>query len=102
MTWAVKFGPAAEAEIDEALVWYENQSQGLGAELARAIRVAESSLRMDPHRYPVLYTSVSGRPVHRVLLRRFPFSLHYVVEGNSVTVIACMHGRRDPRQWQRL
>lgn len=30
MTWTVKFGPAAEAEVDEALVWYENQSQGLG------------------------------------------------------------------------
>lgn len=98
MTWTVKFGPAAEAEIDEALVWYENQSQGLGAELARAIRVAESALKIDPQRFPVLYTSISGRQVHRVVLRRFPFSLHYLIDREMVTVIACMHARRDPRR----
>ena len=83
------------------MVWYENQSQGLCAELARAIRVAEAALRNDPRRFPVLYTSGSGRPVHRVLLRRFPFSLHYLIDANSVTVIACMHGRRDPKRWER-
>lgn len=102
MTWTVKFGPAAEAEVDEALLWYENQSQGLGAELARAIRVAESALKVDPLRFPVLYTSVSGRRVHRVVLRRFPYSLHYLIDREMVTVIACMHARRDPMRWARV
>lgn len=75
MTLGVKFGPAAEAEIDEALVWYENQSQGLGAELARAIRVAESILKMDPHRFPVLYTSVSAASGASRIAAPLPFQL---------------------------
>ena len=38
MKRTVRFLAVAEAEIDEAIVWYENQSQGLGAEWANGGR----------------------------------------------------------------
>lgn len=71
------------------------------AELARAIRLADSALKIDPLHFPVLYTSVSGRRVHRVVLRRFPYSLHYLIDRELVTVITCMHARRDPMVFPR-
>ena len=71
MTRPVRFLAAAEAQIDEAIVWYENHSQGLGAEFARALRVAQSAVMRDAVRFPVLYVAESGRQVRRVLLRRF-------------------------------
>lgn len=45
MKRSVRFLASAEAEIDEAIVWYENQSQGLGAEFARGI-TADTALRL--------------------------------------------------------
>jgi hypothetical protein len=34
------------------------------------------------------------------LLRRFPYGLHYdVMNGNVVSVLACLHQRRDPAVW---
>ena len=101
MKRAVRFLAAAEAEIDEAIVWYENQSQGLGVEFARALSAAESALMRDAERFPVLYVAESERQVRRILLRRFPYSVHYLLEADTVVVLACMHGRRDPRIWDR-
>jgi hypothetical protein len=35
-------------------------------------------------------------------LRRFAYALMFVVEEDeSLTVLACFHGSRDPEQWQR-
>jgi hypothetical protein len=33
-------------------------------------------------------------------LRRFPYSLFFVIEDETLIVIACFHGSRDPAQWQ--
>jgi toxin ParE1/3/4 len=41
-----------------------------------------------------------GRGFRRILLRRFPYGLHYeVMSGNVVSVLACLHQRRDPAVW---
>ena len=101
MSFKVEFGAAAEAEFDEAFAWYEKQSQGLGSELARAMRVAEAMLIRDPERFPVLYVSSSNRRVHRVLRRRFPYSMHYLINDRSVMVLAFMQASRDPMRWER-
>lgn len=38
--------------------------------------------------------------VRRVLIRRFPYGVMYVVEEDVITIIACFHAKRDPKQWQ--
>jgi len=34
-------------------------------------------------------------------LRRFPYSLFFIVEDETLLVIACFHASRDPLQWQK-
>jgi hypothetical protein len=48
-----------------------------------------------PERYPV----VRGE-ARRALLRRFPYAVFFVATPDLVSVLACMHARRDPRRWQ--
>jgi plasmid stabilization system protein ParE len=36
----------------------------------------------------------------RAVLRRFPYSVIYAVREDEIVVIACFHGRRDPKRWQ--
>jgi len=51
----------------------------------------------SPRQFPVIYKSV-----RRALLRRFPYALMFVIEpDDTLTVIACFHGRRDPARWRR-
>ena len=37
--------------------------------------------------------------VRRALVRRFPYSILYVADPKATVVLACFHGRRDPRRW---
>ena len=80
----------AEVELAEATEWYEALSNGLGAQFVLAVDAALARIARDPETYPFVY-----RDIRRVLLRRFPYALYYVVESDRVTVIACFHGRRD-------
>jgi plasmid stabilization system protein ParE len=34
------------------------------------------------------------------LLRRFPYGIYYRLYPDSIVIVACMHGRRDPKRWQ--
>lgn len=36
------------------------------------------------------------KDVRRVLLRRFPYGLYYLVEDEWVVVLACFHAKRNP------
>src|SRR5438128_1929319 len=88
--------PEAEADIDEAASWYEEQREGLGDEFLRA--VDECLARIVE--YPLAYQLVH-RNTRRNLLSRFPYAIHYVIEDDEISVIACMHGKRHPRRWQK-
>jgi len=86
---------AAEADIAEAARWYEGRSPGLGSEFLRAVDVALAEIARMPERYP----TVRGR-ARRAHLRRFLYGVNFVATPDLVSVIACLHARRDPRRWQ--
>jgi hypothetical protein len=50
----------------------------------------------NPWQFPVVYKSI-----RRALLRHFPYALMFVIEADeTLTVIACFHGSRDPARWR--
>ena len=87
--------PAAAADIDEAYRWYERQRVGLGEEFLSAVDAALQDLAAHPAAYAVIH-----RQTRRALLRRFPYAIFYRLYDENVIVIACMHGRRNPRRWK--
>jgi plasmid stabilization system protein ParE len=88
-------GAAAEADVLDAALWYEQRSPGVGTEFLLAVDAALAEIVALPERYPV----VRGE-ARRALLRRFPYGIYFVVTSGLVIVIACVHARRDPRRWQ--
>ena len=87
--------PAAAADIDEAFLWYEGQRPGLGHEFLAAAQRLIDAVAQYPLRYPVI-----RRNTRRALLQRFPYAVYFRVYGEVAVVVACMHGRRNPRRWQ--
>jgi len=87
--------PAAAADIDEAFLWYEGQRPGLGSEFLASAQTVVDAIAQHPLRYPVI-----RRNTRRALLRRFPYAIYFRVYGEVIVVVACMHGRRNPRRWQ--
>ena len=89
------FRPAAAADVEDAYRWYEAQRPGLGEEFLAGVKIVIESMTANPELFPVVH-----RETRRALLRRFPYGLYYRIVDDQIVVVACMHGRRDPRQWQ--
>ncbi len=87
--------PAAAADIEEAYRWYEQQRAGLGEEFLAAVDSILGAIVAHPTTYPVIH-----REARRALLRRFPYAVFFRSYGETVVVLACMHGRRDPSRWK--
>ncbi len=60
-----------------------------------AVSDVMESLMAYPESFPVVY-----RQTRRVNLPRFPYGLYYRIVDDQIIVVACMHGRRNPRRWQ--
>jgi len=89
--------PAAAADIEDAYRWYESQQMGLGEEFLAALRSTQDRIVEHPDAFHLLH-----RDTRRALIpRRFPYGLYYRIYGDTIVVVACMHAKRDPRQWQR-
>ena len=95
MTRKLVIRAEADADIEAAFQWYEEQNRGLGTEFLRAVEASLSSIERTPELYPLFY-----RRARRILLRRFPYAVYYVVTPSVLDVVACMHTRRNPRRWR--
>jgi plasmid stabilization system protein ParE len=93
----VIFTQAARAELIDAQEWYENEVPGLGRRFRAAVDAVVQRMSANPQQFPVVYKSI-----RRALLHRFPYALMFVIEADeTLTVIACFHGSRDPARWQK-
>ena len=93
----VVFTRPARAELIGAQDWYENEAPGLGRLFRAAIGAVIERMSANPRQFPVVYKNI-----RRALLRRFPYALMFVIDDDeTLTVIACFHGSRDPAHWQK-
>ncbi len=92
MTLPVLLRRAAELDLVAVEDWYDRQRQGLGSEFRQAVDDLIGRVAENPLRYPERY-----RGIRRGVLRRFPYVLWYRPFEDFVVVLACVHGKRDPR-----
>ncbi len=98
MTHSLRVAPRVWKELDEAVAWYEEQREGLGAEFAYAIDEALSDIMSAPLRWPQWQADA---PYRRRVVHRFPYLVFYAVEGSIVRVVAIAHMKRHPGYWLR-
>lgn len=98
MTHSLRVAPRAWKELEAAVAWYEEQREGLGAELAHAIDEALSDIMAAPLRWPRWQPDA---PYRRRVIHRFPYSIFYAVEGSIVRVVAISHAKQRPGYWLR-
>ena len=87
--------PEAEADLDGAFEWYEDQLLGLGDEFMAAVEQQFERILENPRLYQVIHGSVK-----RALTRRFPYAIYYLLEPDAVVVLGVLHQARDPEQWK--
>lgn len=84
----------AKEDLRNGWFFYERQAQGLGDRFLDAI---EADVRLL-NAYAGIHLQVDG--FHRMLIKRFPFALYYLIAENSIDIYAILDCRRDPT-WMR-
>lgn len=89
------FHPEADAELEDASLFYESRMPGLGKSFSAEVERTITLIREFPD---------SGSPVgpnrRRVLVARFPYSVVYRRDPHSVVIVAVAHQRRRPSYWR--
>jgi plasmid stabilization system protein ParE len=89
------FHPDAEAELSEAIQYYEEVEPGLGQDFAVEVYSAVQRVIAYPRTWMVL-----DGEVRRSLVRRFPYGVLYSEEGDGILIVAVMHLHREPGYWK--
>jgi toxin ParE2 len=90
----IAFLPPAQAELDEAFSWYEEQAVGLGYEFLDELDQTLRLIATFPEFHPLV-----DKKLRRCLVNRFPYSVLYGFTDNTITVVAIAHLRRKPSYW---
>lgn len=86
--------PEAEQELLQAQAWYESKALGLGFEFARAADAAVASAFRNPFGHLCV-----EEEFHRVLFRKFPYTLIYLPSPDELLVVSFFHQHREPGAW---
>lgn len=89
-----RFHDAADAELTEAVAYYDGKALGLGDRLLAEVKSATRDIEDYPRIAPVVDLGVRAK-----LLVRFPYSLMYVVDENELFILAVAHQSRRPAYW---
>ena len=87
--------PLAEADLEEAASWYDEEQAGLGSRFLNDVDQVFGRIRERPQQFPV----VSG-DIRRALLRTFPYALYFRETDETIRVLAVLHLRRRLGLWR--
>lgn len=86
---------AAEKDIYDATLWYKSIRVNLGREFIESIDLSIKLLQQLSESFPKVH-----KDIRRILLKRFPFGIFYLLDGNKIIILAVFHVSRDPKSWK--
>ena len=92
MTYQPRFLPEVEGDLRIGVAWYEERSPGLGEDFLQEFYAGVGVIVEAP----LLYRPVQG-PIRRRILKRFPYSIYFLIEESIVLVVGVFHCARDPQ-----
>ena len=89
--------PEAEVDITDAALWYDEREPGLGRELISEVQSAIARALTNPESF----TRVRLNPVvRRVLTRRFPYRVFFIVRTDAIVIFAVIHAAQHDQVWK--
>ena len=92
-----RFTSAALTELRQAILYYEQRENGLGAAFLDEIEATVNRILQNP----AAWHPLSSR-TRRCRTHRFPFGLIYQIRTGEILITSVMDLRRDPMRWQDL
>ncbi len=84
----------AALEITDAKEYYNLQQPKLGERFQKDIQNAVDTILSFPQLYPEVSDSL-----RRSILHRFPYTIFYTIENDTIIILSVAHQRRKPYYW---
>ena len=91
-----QWAASAEADLHEAMLWYESQSEGLGKILLQEVEAKLDRICNHPLAYPRIKNEF-----RKGNLDHFPYSIVYRITTNTVEIAAVFHMSSSPSVWHK-
>ncbi|MBI3901419.1 MAG: type II toxin-antitoxin system RelE/ParE family toxin [Nitrosomonadales bacterium] len=91
-----RFIAEARREFLAEVSYYNKAQEGLGARFTAAVEEAAARALI----YPLAGSLAEETNTRRVMLKDFPFALHYRPEQNGILIFAVANHLRSPNYWQ--
>ena len=86
------FHPRIEADVREAVAYYDERSPGLGARFKRTFYLTVDDILVFPGKHAVK----ADQEIRTRLMRPFPYLIFYAAEGGVVFVLSVQYAGRRP------
>lgn len=91
----IQFLDEAQLELDEALDFYDKESEGLGSAFLQEVLNAIERIANYPDEWHPL-----SKNTRRCQTRRFPYGFIYTKLESSILIISVSHLHRKPNHWE--
>lgn len=90
----------AEAELEEAMLYYEERRTGLGEDFHARVSETMLTISRNPGRFPKYEGKRLSRNFRRALVTGFPYLVVYEFRDEETLVVAVAHTSREPGYWE--
>lgn len=91
----VKVSRRARADLKAALSFYHDRDPLVSRRFLQAVNACVSRIAAAPRRWPL-----HSHGARRLLVPKFPYSIYYFDEDETIVIIAIVHSRRHPDVWR--
>lgn len=88
------FHELAELELNDAIVYFENEREGLGLRFLLAVQDAVTLIQQHPQASPIILEDIRCK-----VLRRFPYSIMFSIKPDGIRILALANQKRRPFYW---
>ena len=92
----VVFIKEALFDIEEIVIWYEEQREGLSYDFELCLEVGINEIQRNPSAFQKRYKSVKIR-----FIQRIPYGIHYIEKEDKIIVLGIFHTSRSPKNWSK-
>ena len=96
MSYSVISLPHVKEDLVQAVHYYHGISPALSRQFLFRLREAKSYILLSPLGFQVRY-----KEVRTLLLKQFPFHIHYVIDDpkKQIVIIAVIHAYKNPQDY---
>ena len=95
MKKSASFHELAEFELNDAIIYLENEREGLGLRFLSVVQDAVTHIQQHPQASPVILQDIRCK-----VLRRFPYNIIFSIKPDRIRILAIASQKRRPFYWQ--